>query len=513
MATILGLDIDPSTVRGVVLKTALSKGQVASYVSAPLAPSSTPEEQAESLRAAVRQVLAAVGHPLDRVYTELSGDEVSIRKVSIPVKVAKKADELLPNELEGLIPFEADESVFAHQVVETVGAELKLLAAVAPKESVRKHLDELRVLGVEPREVAVGAVALDGLVPLVPALASSGPQCLIDIHPEGTDLCVLVNGACHFARTLSVRIADIDAGRQTLLDRELRQTMAAWRMEGGATPSAYYVCGAMATREGCEDWIAGLVGAPVAVLPLPEAPGADLAARAAFSRAAALVGRALVRGKRLDVRQGEFVAKQTMTALRQHLPLFASCALVIVASFAFSAYARYSVLEARHQQLEGSLARVMRQAFGVEARSAEQASRLLERGVQSNDPMPRFDAYDALAAISESIPEGVVHDVQRMHIDLGDGEETARFSMQGTVQDPAAPSRIRSALESYRLVRRAGDQEERLACFEELDLGATDRVGESYRYRLEGMIRCRPEGEERPAEGRRGRGGPTKRRN
>lgn len=512
MATILGLDIDPTTVRGVVVKTALRKSQVTSYVASPVAPSSSPEEGAEALRAAVRQVLASVGTPPDKVITELSGDEVSIRKVAIPSKVAKKVDELIPHELEGVVPFDPDETVFAHQTIEVADGELRLLAAVAPREKVRQHLDHMRALGLEPREVAVGAVALDGLVPLLPTLSSPGPHCLIDIHPEGTDVCVLQNGVCHFARTLSVRIADLDHGRQQRLERELRQTLAAWRMEGGPVPTAFYVCGMMATREGCDTWLSEMLQEPVTVLPLPTAPGADPAALPAFSRAAALAGRALARGKHLDARQGEFAAKQTMTALRQHVPLLASCAAAIVAAFVFSSYARYSVLEARQQQLEGELARVTRQYFGTEARSPDQAIRLVERGIQANDPMPDFDAYDALSAVSRSISESIVHDVQRLHIDLGDGEETARFSLQGTVQDAAASSQIRSALEAYRQVRRVGDQERRLACFHNLNLGSTDRVGEAYRYRLEGQIRCRPEGETVSEEGRRGRT-PAKRRN
>lgn len=494
MATILGLDIDPTAVRGVVVKTTLRKSAVTAYVAVELAPAGSPEERASVLRAAVQQVLASVGTTPDRVITELSGDEASIRTLSIPAKVAKKVAELIPHELEGAVPFDPDESIIDHQPIETVGGEYRLLAAVAPKEKVRGHLDEMRALGVEPREVAVGAVALDGLVPLLPSLTTPGPHCLIDIHPEGTDVCVLQNGTCHFARTLSVRIADLDQGRQQLLVRELRQTLAAWRMEGGATPSNYFVCGAMAEREGVDRWLSEIVAAPVEVLRLPPAPGVDDAGRPAFARAAALAGRALTRGKHLDARQGELATKQTMTALRQHVPLLASCAAAILAAFVFSSYARYSVLDARHQQLEDELARVTDQFFGVEARTSEQALRLLSRGVQSNDPMPQFDAYDALAAISASIPESITHDVQQLHIDLGDGEETARFSLRGTVQDAASSSQIRTALDAHRLVRRVGEEETRLKCFHAIELGSTDRVGESYRYRLEGQIRCRPEG-------------------
>lgn len=496
MATILGLDMDPTTLRGVVLKTALRKSQITGYIAVPLAPAASAEEREEILRAAMRQLLASLGQPADRIVTELSGDEVSIRKVALPAKVAKKAAELLPNELEGVVPFDPDESIIDHQPVEANATEVKLLAAVTPKEKVRAHLDRMAALGIEPREIAVGAVALDGLVPLVPALATPGPHCLIDIHPEGTDVCILSGGACHFARTLSVRIADLDQGRQHLLERELRQTMAAWRMEGGASPGAFYVCGAMAAREGCDAWLAQIVGAPVEVLPLPAAPGVDEASRATFSRAAALAGRSLGRGKRLDARQGELAAKQTMTAVREHLPRIAACAAAILVAFMFSSYARYSVLEARHQQLEDELASVTQRYFGEEARTAEAAQRLLLNGSEGTDPMPVFDAYDALAAISASIPESITHDVQQLNIDLGDGEESARFTLRGSVPEAADSSEIRNALAAHRLVQRRGDAEVRLTCFRELELGSTDRVGEVYRYRLEGKIHCRPEDEE-----------------
>src|SRR6185503_21359146 len=108
MATILGLDIDPNAVRGVVVKTTLRKSHIAAYIGvdiSPRDPAGTAEDREEQVRGAVRQVLAAVGQPPDRVVTELSGDEVSIRKVAVPAKAAKKLDEILPHELEGSVPF------------------------------------------------------------------------------------------------------------------------------------------------------------------------------------------------------------------------------------------------------------------------------------------------------------------------------------------------------------------------------------------------------------------------
>ncbi len=497
MATILGLDVDPKMVRAVVLRTAMRKNDVVMYLAADIAPADTDEERAENRRAAVSAVLARLARPADKVITELSGEEVSIRKVSLPSKAAKRVGELLPFELEGKVPFDPAESVLDHQPITAADGMVHVLAAVAPKARVAAHLASMREVGVDPREVAVGAVALDGLVPLLPELAQPGPYCLIDIHHEGTDVCILEAGHAAFARTLSVSTVDIDAGQQARLERELRQTLAAFRMEGGREPAGFFVCGTMAIRAGVDEWLTRMLGVEVRRLPLPAAPGADDAIRPAFGRAAALAGRALGRGKHLDARQGEFASLQTATAIRRHLPLVAACFGVVLAAFLFSSYARYSVLDARHEQLEEELADVTDEYLGVEANNPAQALRLLERGARGEDPMPEFDAYDALAAISESISEEIVHDVRQLQIDLGDGEETGRFSLRGTVGSVSDTEVVLRALRDHRSVRRVGDEETRMQCFRELELGATSATAdERQSYRVEGQIQCLPEGQE-----------------
>ncbi|MCB9593226.1 MAG: pilus assembly protein PilM [Sandaracinaceae bacterium] len=501
MATILGLDVDPKTARAVLLKTALRRSEVELYLAADIEPADTEEGRAENRRKAVQAILSRLAKPADKIITELSGEEVSIRKVSLPAKAAKKIGDLLPFELEGQVPFDPMESVLDHQPIGASDGMVHVLAAVAPKAKVAAHLDGMREVGVDPREVAVGSVALDGLIPLVPELAQPGPYCLIDIHHEGTDVCIVESGHCAFGRTLSVSTLDLDQGQQGRLEREVRQTLAAFRMEGGREPAGFFVCGTMATRNDVDGWLTRMFGFEVRVLPLPAAPGADDAVRPAYARAAALAGRALARGKHLDARQGEFASLQTATAIRRHVPLIAVCAVVVLCAFIFSSYARYSVLDARHAQLQDELADVTDEYLGTEARSPAQALRLLERGARGDDPMPEFDAYDALAAISASIPEEVVHDVRQLQIDLGDGEETGRFSLRGAVGSVSDTEVVLRALRDHRLVRRVGDEETRLQCFREIELGSTTATADDRQaYRIEGQIQCLPEGQDASEE-------------
>ena len=512
MANIVGLDVGQGYVRVALLRTALRKSQLVRYAEAKIASADTEELRKQAFSSAVREALAALGAPAERVVAAMPGDAVSVRRVRIPAKAARRIDEILRYELEALVPFDPDESVLDHQPIETAHGELSLLAVVVPKSRVVQRLEELRAAGVEPREIAVGAVALDGLVHLVPALATPGPHVVIDVDATSTDVCILMGGRCHFARTLSVGLADLDAGRTDHLVRGLKQSVAAWRAEGGPAPVSHYLAGELAEREGGAAWLAGLLESPIEAVPLPPAPGADDASRPRFARAVALAARALDRTRHLDLRQGELAAKQTMTALRQHLPLVAICLGVILATFIFSTWARYSVLEGRNEELRAQLEAMTRRELGTAASSPEQALLLLQRGARGTDPMPRFDAYDALAAISDAVPEGVAHDVQQLQIDLNDGEENGAFSMRGSVATVGETEQIERALESSRIVRREGDREVRYQCFHDLELGQTSRTaGDRTAYRIEGTLRCEPEGTTRAGASQTKRGGARRR--
>ncbi|MGF1465217.1 MAG: type IV pilus biogenesis protein PilM [Sandaracinaceae bacterium] len=517
MPTILGLDLRPHVVRGVVLRTALRRSQVTHYLEVPVTEDVSPdadgagddpeESGATAREDAIRRLLAQLPQPPERVYVAVPGHEVSLRRISLPQKVAKKAPELLPLELDDMVPFDMDESVFHYQPIDTVAGQAHLLAAVSPRGQVRQLLSELARVGVDPREVGVAPVALDGLTGLSPDLASGGPHVLVDVGQEGTDLGILTRGTCRFARTLSVGLRELDGGQTERFAREVRQTLAAYRADGGEAPLSYHLGGELAARDDAASWLREILDVPaelpVTPIDLPAGVPADHAERPLFMRAAALAGRGLGRGKHLDLRQGDFAAVRAVTALRQHLPLLAACAAAVLVAFMFSTYARYSVLSARHEQLVGELRAATRAHLGRQLTSPSRTLEAIARGVRGADPMPAYDAYDALEAISATIPADIQHDVRQLEIDLGDGEESGRFSIRGTVDRIEEIDRIVRALEEHRLVRSEGGRETRLQCFRELELGGAARTaGERRSYRVEGDLLCGPEGERQDEDDR-----------
>lgn len=538
MANLLGIEISPDAVRGVLIRTSLRNKQIARFEEVPILPASAiaeapapapglvaldptiegaPAEGAalaaevaaveppDPVRVAIDELVRRMGPGRPSIVAALPGEEASVRRIELPAAVAKKIDELLPIEMEALVPFDPDETLLDHQAIGVEGGKLSSLVVAVPKSRVRAHLDQLAEWHADPVELAVGAAALDGLAQIAPALATEGPHVVVHLGARRTDVCVLVRGAAALARTISAGIADVgDAAFATAgapgsaaerLARELRQTLAAWRMQGGDAPAAVHLSGLGVHDERVGAWIGAVLGITPQLLEVPDtlpvASGADPAMRARFGLALALAARATGRTKRLDLRKGEFVARRTTGLLRRHAALFAACAAALVVSFLFSTYARWSVLDARREMLEAQLAQVTRERLGEETRSPTRARTLLESGGARSDPMPRFSAYDALAAISGAIPEDVTHDVQRLHVDLGDDRSGGHFELAGIVRSIEDRDRIAQAL---------GQVE----CFRELELGPLTQAPNDRRlYRVEADILC--PGDEPPSSGR-GRG-------
>jgi hypothetical protein len=155
---------------------------------------------------------------------------------------------------------------------------------------------------------------------------------------------------------------------------------------------------------------------------------------------------------------------------------------VVLLSFVISLGARYRVARAEHEQLTEELAEVSQDLLGEETRTALHARELLTAGPRIDDPLPRFDAYDVLEAISESIPAEIKHDTRRLLIEIDDDGETGRFEVQGTVDSIAERDRLVEELQSH-------------ACFADVEKGSiSTTVGDRKDYKVAVKVECEVQG-------------------
>lgn len=479
MARLLGIDIDKTVVRAALVRTSFKKQEIVRVIEIPIATGllpasamvSEPPNQQASIADALRSILQELGQSVDSVAIAQPGADTSIRLIELPAAAAKRIDDVLPFEVEPVLPFPLEESVLDYDLLSRTPTSLKLLVSAARKSAVAAALAPFREVGLDPRLSVPSSVALEGLAAFIPRLTGPSPVLLLALGEDTTDLCFVQNGKTVFARTLSVGFSCFP-DQATKLTRELMQTLVAFRATGGDELTELLLVGEGANSPGIGPWLSSSVGVPVNVL-------AENNIQPECARAVALAGFLAKSGKRTGFLHGEFAPKRTIGAIRQQAPLIAICSAAIVASFGISIWAKYAIISEERERLETALSEATKAAFGEATPSAEHARALIHNGCKLTDPLPQFDALDALALVSASIETGIVHETKRFKVELDEDGYKGRLDLQGTVASIEQRDQIAKVLGEH-------------PCIGEIKKGPTSpgSAENTVNYRLEAEIRC-----------------------
>lgn len=477
MARFLGIDITATSVRGVLVKSALRKAEVERYVEIPLTAGPTDPARAIELAEAGANLLKALAVTPDTIAAATPGEITSLRSLSLPAAARKRLAEIIPFELESILPYEASEAVIGFQPMRTTPETLDVMTASVQRHHVVSQLASLRAAGLEPTELAAGAAALDGLPHLLPLLDVKGPVLVLDVDIERTDVCLLESGRCVAARTIGVGLSNAQDTSEEL-GRELQRTIAGFLAAGTVQPTAAYVGGGAAHAEGLASWLTTVLAVPSELLVLPAQTQGGSAPHLGFARATALAARSILSRPRIDLRIGDLAATHRRVRLADHASLAVVCAVFVVLSAMFSLRMRQSLLTEERDALRARLGTVTEELFGE---AIEDPSAVQDRieNPRNKDPLPRFDAFDALAAISAAIPEEIKHEVKRMRIDVAQEKHEGRLELQGALETLGSRDAIVSKLEEQ-------------GCFRDIELGRTSPIpGQSLiNYQLEAVVQC-----------------------
>jgi general secretion pathway protein L len=198
----------------------------------------------------------------------------------------------------------------------------------------------------------------------------------------------------------------------------------------------------------------------------------------AYMRATALAGRSLSSGKRINLRHGEFASSRARYDLTSQLSLLGMCGIAVLLCVVFALKAKQSILVDEQNVLTHQLGETTQTVFGKRETSASKVETLLKSPPNEN-PLPRFDAYDALAAISESVPDEITHEVRHMRIDLAEDKKEGQLELQGTLASIEQRDAIVSKLDSH-------------GCFREIQRGRTSpgRTADQVNYQIEAKLQC-----------------------
>lgn len=165
------------------------------------------DDPSKIYKAALQQILSRLPSHPERIVTSLPPASMALRFLPFPIKQRKKVEQMYRFELEDSVPFRVDDSIIEHHYFKTNEGSL-VLAGIAPKTNISKHLDWLKGLGLEADWLTFDGMGLLDLALVLEAEQEEteerkGAVAVLDLGHQKTNLVVIEKGIAKHFRTIS----------------------------------------------------------------------------------------------------------------------------------------------------------------------------------------------------------------------------------------------------------------------------------------------------------------------
>ncbi len=420
---IVSLDITKSDLKATVVEAGFRDFTIEGFHRAAL------NGDTGSLSQSIGNFLGEYGADADTILTALPGESVSWRTLRLPFRDKRRVAQTVPFELESNVPFGLDEVVIDYQVLSRDADGTTVLAALAPKGEVKRHLEILRDAGIDPKIVDAGPLASLNTVNLI---ADRPPTfAFVDGAADSVTVALYRGGSLVGVRSLTAPVAStshgngshpIEAGSPLAFAAGIRWTLLALN-DGEAIDAGLpcYLAGAPEWVEPVSDCLAEEAGVEVRRLDQLALDKVDPAARAqapAFGASLGLALREITHGDTVGVnfRRGEFTFHRSEQELKAGLRTVAILGMIVVALSVGEIYAKYKESQVRLAMIESQIQQVFEATLpsaGVVARPVEYLQEeigLLRQDVEMVDevvPVANSTSVDLLRGVSAAVPGNV----------------------------------------------------------------------------------------------------------
>jgi len=365
----------------------------------------------------------------DGLSVALSGSDVLTRFVSLPF-TGRKVAQVLEFEVEGDVPFDLDEYVIEHQVLDTTDGTSRVLATLATRDEIASQLSDLAHASLNPSVLTPDFLTYADLIhvlvdptvpgtdgaaaPLANQLSDTEALAVIDIGASKTNVgifagpdaevvsvrtiplagdvitgeiarefglawtdaeqgkvrdgCVL-NGNAVSASQDKRRVSDTIQSALTPLIRELALTLRTAAAQG--TPVArVLLCGGTSILPGLKEYLTDRLGLKVEPVPFPEALKPTDAPPpvdpAVFVQSVALSLVPITRTVRVNFRTGEFVFRSEAQAYKTKLFVPIALTIALIVALLASFMSTYQLNQKKVAVLEVEQAVVFQAALAGE---------------------------------------------------------------------------------------------------------------------------------------------------
>ena len=469
VAECVGLDVGQTAIKAVRFRRRLTGRESVEYFHLPL-PYGRPEAIEPARRAVLlRNFLWQNGlYESGDIVTALPCQDLFIRTLSFPFRDAAKLDQVVPFEIENLIPMGLDDVTLGSAVLppraaldgKTPSKGSEVLVTAAPNEKISEHLKFLAAADLKPSAIGVDGMALYSITRFLEEEGAHVPKNLavLDIGATKSTLCLIQDGrpillrtmlwggnhlthavavryACSFAeaerRKRAMAAQEVDAWLEPLL-RELRVSMHSFETEGNAQLAHCWVSGGGSKLRD----VSGLVAHELGLSPVGPRHGFGSNCPRAFSIAFGLAIHPKIVRPRWKMRAiGSEVAldlnrpivsvstKDEAQRKERRLAIWGAVILGLLALLDLSVH--MLVKEASLKEMKQALQAQFVQSFGGEPSPGEELDVARFRVAQVEKRLAVIDGgrHNALANLSElakQIPPGIKLTIRMLTIEGAD---------------------------------------------------------------------------------------------
>lgn len=523
---VTGLDLGSSAVKAVTVKLGLRGSEIVGFRQEPVELDAQGYATPQKIVEAAGRLFEGIQAETSAIHCAIAGDAASVRTVMLPASASRRMEQVLKFELDEVLPYDIDEAVFDFVESGREGDELKILCAVAKLDKVKRLLEGLAEVGLDPREIGVSTLAYG--VDFVDD-ATGEVRAVLDIGHMRTNIAVVgdvfptVRTILRGGRDLTARLAEVGnvdfataeghkiteglRGKvgEVLLEavkpliREVRQTLTGHLAAGGKRVQKVLLCGGGSRLIGLERLLADELGVPVEVYGAPIESVVRTLDTDAHPEVAVLA-HALARyeeipkTRRFNVRRGVLAFKGDYEYLKSRVAWAFIFALLVLSAWIFSNYAQYSVLDSRAESQRELIREETQKLFGKPILDQETIEEMLMSvGTDpSAAPMPVKDAFDVVVELSRRIPPSVVHDVEIL--DIKPKRITLKATVDSELQKPEGATAASDLEEETTQLSPTDLIHQKLTefdeCFTSIRIGKVQTVGERRTYQMDIDSKC-----------------------
>ncbi|MCB0327078.1 MAG: pilus assembly protein PilM [Bdellovibrionales bacterium] len=438
------------------------------------------------------------------VVSSISGKFVSARFLDLPLP-AKQIQKILPFELESYVPFELDDILIDHHLIQGEKTRSLTIAAATQKEVVEKHLELCHQAQIDPSFVSFDSISLYNLHHHC-LHTETGTYALVDIGHTQSSICIVSNGKLHFVRTLYTagyamteaikqgldlttsqasevkhnhgivelehrRLQSDDLKRlskaiKTVIDplfREIMQTFHAYKSqvdEHSQSIEKVYFCGGSSLIKNLPEYFTSLVNIPAKRLPLfgdttesNKNPGEPIFAQAVgIGLKLAARGKAQGQLESVDFRQGDYAFAKDLGDLKDKVVFYATWVAVVFVFALLQVIFHGQSLKHALENQEGKSIALYQSIFPDERKPSRSSSafralsgkmsELQAKQETLTSGLNQLTALGILQQISTSLPEAIKLDTTTLSI------ERNKIVLRGETDSFASVDKIVSIFEN-----------------------------------------------------------------